>query len=119
MATIVATVTYPESGDDRTERACVLAVWAAVTENDTCNGVQLPAYPDRSVQVAGSFTSISIEGSNIAAATTYAVLNDTWDNELTFTAAGIDTIAENPLWIRPKTPVGASSSVTVYMLGKK
>lgn len=95
--------------------------WEAVTENDTVvladtlselNGG--PSRPDKSVQVTGTFTTQDIEGSNDG--TNFVTLTDAQGSDLQFSAAGIRQILENPRYIRPKTPVGASSDVDITII---
>ena len=89
--------------------------WLLVTENDTCAAVQLPAYPDRSVQVTGTFGSatVLIKGSNDG--TTYATLNNPADAALSFTATGLEGIAEATAYLQPSISGGTSQSLNIYV----
>lgn len=71
--------------------------------------VEMGTYPDRSVQVLGSFTGgleITIQGSNDGG-TTWATLTDPQGNALVFTAARIEAITELVHQVRPLATAGA------------
>ena len=92
--------------------------WETITENDVGIAVRAPNRSDKSVHVTGTFGSgnIPIEGSNLQDSPVYVTLNDQSDNALALTAAGISSIAENTLWIRPGTPTGTTVDIDVYIL---
>src|SRR3990170_6577208 len=98
MAVKAASVTFPQKG------VCKVS-WSALANGDTGNVQDLSRYPDRTVQVLGTFGvggSVNVEGSNDGG-TTFAILNDSRGegNPLTITAADMRTILESPAGIRP------------------
>ena len=75
-------------------------------------------YSDKTVQVTGTFGSVTIRGSNKAnpndaTSGDWFTLSDPQGNDLTFTAAGGSLIAENPLWISPITTGGSGYEVII------
>ena len=72
--------------------------------------------PDKTIAVQGTFGgTVTIQGSNEEVPTTWYTLNDPQGNPLTFTAARMELIAENTIWIRPLAAVGVSN-VEVYLV---
>lgn len=111
MATIANTTVINPDG-------VALVSWLAVTESDTGRAAALARFPDRTVQVSGDFTSsgaLVIEGSNDG--TNYFTLTDPTGASLSFTAAGMKLIVENPLYIRPRATAGSSVAMNVYICG--
>lgn len=102
--------------DQAADRSATV-VWSTFTENDTGAAALMPHFPDKSVQVAGTFGggTFLIEGSNDG--TNYATLHDPQGNSLSFTAAGIKMVAENSRYIRPRATAGSSASVTIAITG--
>lgn len=96
---------------DRDDQSVIQIKWETITTtNDVGNWVQIPDYPDKTVQFAGNFGTggtIDIEGSNDG--TNAAVLTDTRGNSISKTAAYIGMIAENTRYIRPKLSAGTGS----------
>lgn len=89
-------------------------VWASLAGNETGDSVQMYQYPDRTVQASGTFTSITIQGSNDGV--TWFTLNDPLGVDLAFIAPGMALIAENPILIRP-VAVGGGAGCTVSIIG--
>lgn len=84
---------------------------------DVGTSVDMQAYPDRSVQVLGSFGAggeITIQGSNDGG-TTWATLTDPQGNALVFTAAKIEAITEMVHKIRPVASAGTGADLDVYI----
>lgn len=82
--------------------------WEGLANGDTGKPVGLATFPDRNVQVLGTFGaggSVSIEGSNDGG-TTWAVLKDAQGVALTFTAAGVGYVLANTELIRPNVTGG-------------
>lgn len=97
-------------------------VWANLTENDTAVGKKCPGLNDKTVQVLGDFGSggtIVIEGSLVEepGASDWTGLTDPQGNALSFTAAGLEAIQENVVWVRARVSAGTSVDVNVYLLG--
>lgn len=103
MATTVA-VTIPESGIQ-------LASWTGLSGTQNGDGVKFARFPDKTVTVSGTFTGITIQGSNDA--TNWVSLHDPQGVVITFTAAGAQAISENPLYIRPSGNTVTNAVVTV------
>lgn len=83
--------------------------------------IDLPNYPDKSIQVVGVFggATVTIEGSNIPGVPVYSTLNDAEGVALTFTSAGLKQVLENTYWIRPVvTSLGATTDLDVYLLAE-
>lgn len=89
--------------------------WAALANGETGDSAQAPQHPDKSIQVSGAVTSLTIQGSNDG--TNWATLHDTLGADLTFTAAGIKAVLENTLYIRPG-PLTSGGAVKVVVVGK-
>lgn len=99
MSTAVIT-TYPGHG-------VALATWAALANGEAGQPVSLHRYPDKTFQISGTFGaggSVNIEGSNDGS--NWNVLADINGNALTRNASGIDTISDNPFYIRANCTVG-------------
>ncbi len=75
-----------------------------------------PSFPDKTVQVTGTIGSatITIEGSNDGSV--WVTLSDPSGSPLSFTSAGLSTILENPLEIRPQTIGGSGTDVDVTII---
>jgi hypothetical protein len=94
--------------------------WANLTQagSDVGGEVSWVGFPDRAVQVAGTFgvggavvIEGSIDGSN------YAPLTDPQGNALSFTAAKIEAISELVRFIRPRVTAGdGTTSLTVSLI---
>lgn len=94
-------------------------VWSlAAGDTGAIGSGNLVSYPDKTVQVTGTFGSVTLRGSNKAnpndaTAADWFTLSDPQGNDLTFTAAGGAIIAENPLWISPITTGGSGYEITI------
>lgn len=95
--------------------------WSALTgSGDTCLGASDRNLSYKTVNVTGVFESstVTIQGSNAtdrATATDWVTLNDINGSALTFTADRMETIAENPMWIRPVAS-GATGGTNVRVV---
>jgi hypothetical protein len=100
----------------------VIAQWTGLKNGDTGQPFCGPSFPDRSVQVKGTFGSggnCAIEGSNDITSPTWAVLKDALkaDTLLNITAAGINCVGENVYQHRPNVTAGdGTTDLTVTML---
>jgi hypothetical protein len=99
--------------------------WSALTgSGDTVNAYSAPHLPDKTVTVtATGFNSavVTLVGSNDPTATgTYVTLNDPQGNALTFTANKVETLLENPRWIKPMASgaTGGDQSFTIIMVSR-
>lgn len=94
----------PVTGRDK---KLIRVKWEGLLNGDDGTPVEMGAWPDRSVQVIGTFGtggSVSLEGSNDG--TTWKALTDPQGNATTFTAAGIEAITELTWKIRPRCTAG-------------
>jgi hypothetical protein len=108
----------------RSNARAVVVSWLALANGDIGVGptgaatVSLPAYPDRTVQITGTFGSggsVNVEGSNDGG-TTWAVLTDPLGNALTFTAAGMKQITELPDLVRVNVTAGdGTTALNAYI----
>jgi hypothetical protein len=89
-----------------------------LTGTETGDAETSPQYPEKSVQVKGTFAggTVLIEGSNDGG-TTYFTLTDPQGNPLAFTAAGGERITENVTKVRPRASV-AVTSVTIELVSQ-
>lgn len=92
------------------------ASWA-LGNADTGNAVDMHRWADRTVQVLGTFggATVTIQGSNDN--TNWVTLNDSGSTALTFTAAGMKLILENPIYVRAISAGGTASAITVIIAG--
>lgn len=84
--------------------------WTPIAGGDTCTPIGLSGYNDKTVTITGTVTTFALQGSNDL--TNWFTLNDI-DMTTPIDAAGMFTIKENPLWIRPLLTTG--SGVTVIL----
>jgi len=72
-------------------------------------------FPDKTVQMSGTFgAAVTMEGSNdVTGAGVWNTLTDPLGNVISMTSGGIETILENPYWVRPNA--GAITGVTVRL----
>lgn len=98
-------------------------LWETLTDtNEVGLGVISSHFGDKTIQLTGTFTTTTalIEGSNDSTNGVDGVwetLVDPQGNALSFTAAGIETILENPKWIRPRLSAsGGSSDVDITLI---
>lgn len=84
---------------------------------DTGNAADMHRWSDRTVQVVGTFgaATVVIQGSNDN--TNWVTLNDSNGAALSFTAAGMKVILENPIWIRAVSSGGTGTAVSVIVAG--
>jgi len=75
--------------------------WNILNTDVTGDAANNPGAPDKTVQVSGTFNSGTITMQGSMDSINWATLHDPSGVALTFTAAGINTIAENPVYIRP------------------
>lgn len=95
--------------------------WDSLTASDTGEPYEFAKFSDKTVQVFGTFGgTVTLQGSNDPRVLSdpnnavWATLTDVQASALTFTAAGIGTVAENPRFIRPSVGTGVTS-VTISL----
>lgn len=93
------------------------AGWALNASNTSGDPVMMPGSVIRSVQIAGTFdgSTITLQGSNDG--TNYVTLTDPQGNAISKTAAAIEQIEDNTLYIKPSgASMGANTAITVTVL---
>ena len=85
-------------------------------DSDVGDILEIPGASDKTVQVDGTFSSVTVvlQGSNDGIS--WFTLTDPQGNNISFTAAGMETVMENPRFVRPSTSGGSSASVNVRLL---
>lgn len=85
---------------------------------DVGTAVALPAFPDRTVQILGTFAgsiAVELQGS-LDGGTTWSPLTDPQGNAISKTAAAIEAITELVPLVRPKATAGSGgAAVDVYL----
>jgi hypothetical protein len=84
-----------------------LVTWSGLLNSDDGARVTLTDFPDRTVQIVGTFGaggSVNFEGSNNG--TDWAVLTDPQGNPITKTAAAMEFVTETPRYVRPRVTGG-------------
>lgn len=97
----------------------LLVKWEGfVTNNDVGTAVAMPAFPDRTVQIFGTFAGsieITMQGS-LDGGTTWFSLTDPQGNAIAKTSAAGEAITELVPLIRPKATAGSGGAdVDVYL----
>jgi len=107
----MATVNNEYRVIDNNDDSIISVTWESITtSNADGNWVQIPDYPDKTVQIVGNFGTggtLDIEGSNDGV--NASTLTDTRGNTVSRTAAYLGMIAENPRYIRPKLSSGTGA----------
>lgn len=95
----------------------IMAVWSALAGAESGDSATISRWQDRTVQCTGTFTSITIQGSQDGI--NWGVLSDAQGVDLIITVANeVRTILENPIYIRPVS-AGAGAGCTVYISGSQ
>jgi hypothetical protein len=98
----------------------VLLTWSGLLNGDTGAPVTFHDYPDRTVQITGTFGasgSVSFEGSNDG--TNWVVLTDPQGGAITKTSASIETVTEVPRYVRPNVTAGdGTTNLVVTMFAR-
>lgn len=95
-------------------------IWSGIAASgDVGTGIGMSDYPDRTVQVGGTFGSSTIimEGSNDG--TNWSALHDFAGNAISLTDTSLKLIAENPYQIRFRSTAGSAASLTVIVHGTR
>lgn len=91
----------------------VYANAANLATGDTTTPLRLPNFSDKTVHCFGTFSgaTVTIQGSNDG--TNWATLHKVDLTDLTFSAAGIAQVLENPVYIRASAASGTATDLTV------
>lgn len=99
----------------------IIVTWTGLANGDSGEAVDFDDFPDRSVQVGGTFGTggtVVIEGSNDLA--NYISLTDPQGNAISKTAAAIETVMELTRIIRPRVTAGdGTTSINVTMVFRR
>ena len=90
------------------------------TGNASGGGAEFGQFPDRTFGVTGTFGSATVvlKGS-FDGGTTWIGLHDFANNAVSFTAAGMSLVAENPPLIAPFTSGGTSTVLVCSIMGMR
>lgn len=110
MATITGTGLY-------VSRGVYVQTYSAMGDADQGSQFNSAQLQDKTVHCTGTFSSavVTIQGSNDG--TNWVTLADPQGNALTFSAAGMEVILENPLHLRPTTSGGSGADIDVVFVG--
>jgi hypothetical protein len=111
MASVAPVITHTN------KTGVVKATWT-LAAGDTGQKVGFSMYPDKTLQVTGTFGSATLRGSNLdlpsdVTAADWGTLSDPQGVDLTFTAGSVAVIAENTLWVSPITTGGSGYVISV------
>jgi len=116
MATIALT-NLPLNGG---KQECRILTWGTLTTtNSVGEAFPAAAYPDKSVQVEGTFgaaATVVIQGTNEEIPTNWHTLVDPQGNALSFTAARLEAVLENTRWVRPALASGGDGSTSIDVI---
>lgn len=92
-------------------------IGAAGSGTDTCQPVDLSAYPDKTIQAVGDSTDVAITGSNDG--TNYVDLTDPSGTAIALDSSNkeLAVIRENPALVQPVITGGSSTSVYIIAAG--
>lgn len=95
--------------------------WTPLANGDDGDGAQYMGSGDRSIQIKGTFGAggtVIVEGTNDNVS--WYQLKDATGTAISFTAAGIKQILENPLAIRPRVTAGdGTTAITATLVVRK
>jgi len=118
----VATKAFKEMVNPYIGAGVRVFLWENLINGDDGEPLYLPQHSDKTVQVIGTFGvggTCLIEGSCMTVTPTYGTLNDSQGNALSFTAAKLETVLEDPYIIRPRVSAGdVTTDLDVYILVK-
>jgi hypothetical protein len=100
----------------------VRVVWTGITAGDDGEPVDLHAFPERSIEIAGTAgtTVLTWQGCNQATPAAWYTLNDLTALPLSFDSVlGCEGVAEFTAWQRPKSTGGAGATISVILIARK
>jgi len=116
MATVTGTYDNPDASPEATRTFTI--TWSGVVTGDTCVDMPCPGVLD-TIHVFGTFnggTTVTLQGSNQEGTPTSRIaLNDIDGNPISFTAAGMKVVKENPVKVRPVVASGSSDAITIIV----
>ena len=118
MATTAVVTTLPDTMD---YRGMVKYTWNLVN-GESGDPVTAVNHADRSVQISGTFGAggtVELRGS-LDGGTTYAVLTDQNDNNLSITAAKIESVMQLTEYFRPVVTAGdGTTALKITLIAKR
>jgi hypothetical protein len=117
--TTIAATTNAEGAPDDAVRAIT---WAGLaTSGDIGDTQSLPAYSEKTFTATGTFTgapTVALQGSNDG--TNWFPLTNKQGTAITFTAGGMQTSQDRPLYVRPTLTAGTGgASITIICAAHK
>lgn len=113
MATFAATQTTPTF-----DGSVVVLTWTGLaTSGDVGDAQSYANFADKTFIVAGTFTgapTVAIEGSNDG--TNWVTLSNRQGTAMTFTAAGMNTSQDKPVYVRPRLTAGAGGASVIVQV---
>ena len=115
MATVNPTIVRTQDSQD----SVIVATWSGLAAlNDVGAPIGFAAWSAKSFACTGTFAgtpTVIIEGSNdIDNPTNWVPISNRNLTNISFTAAGIQTAKDMPLWVRPRLTAGSGgASITV------
>lgn len=106
----------------RVPRGTALISWSGLLNGDTGKGVLASSLSDKMIQFRGTFGvggTIVFEGSNDSTDGTngnWVGLVDPQGNAISKTAAMVEEVLENPLWVRPRVTAGDGTTSLIAEL---
>lgn len=97
----------------------IQARWASLAGGDNGDSWECPQFGDKTVTVTGTFgtSTVTFQGSNDG--TNWFTLEDFTGTPITGkTAAAMETIGNNPRYIRPSVSAGTGSGLDVIILAR-
>lgn len=96
-------------------------IWSGIQQGDTCQGIRLPEYADKSFQAIGTFGASTplagLTGTNMLDDTSPQPLHDPGGTAISLSAAGIRQVLENVLTYIPTWSGGdGTTAVSIVML---
>ena len=111
MATFKATLDHTISLDD----SVIVVTWSNLAASGDIGDTQsLPAWADKTFIVAGTFTgtpTVVIEGSNNGI--DWVTLSNRQGTAMSFTALGMNTSQDKPVYVRPRLTAGTGGAAVV------
>lgn len=99
---------FPTTNRNITKDNSVIAVtWTGLLNADVGDPVSYASFGDKTFQVTGTFGAagnVLIEGSNDGV--TYTALSNRQGTAMNFTAAGLNTSQDKPVFVRPRVTAG-------------
>lgn len=92
-----------------------IMTWSAMAGGDTGKPARMGRYSDKTVHVVGDSVDVAMEGSNdlVNWAPVHNAVGAAMDTIVGTPPGTIETILDNPLYIRPNVTGGSSTSVIV------